>query len=249
VQLPCLTNVRSDLLSCQNSQAYSIAVAVGSCPSLSTDNGSDSTSTGSGALSRSSTFPTEKPSASERRCLEHNIQEMENPPHINPECANSLDTFDTDFSTSGDDDRDDEFEQFDSVQDLILAAFRGEPEIPTDVQRILHRESPTFSALAIGTEGTAVGQPSREPATPQKKPSKRRRSSQEDDDALSHKAPSKPRVRIAHNKAKPLAQLKFSCVFHKKFPHIYCTRTSIGGADKFNEPCSGTGWTEIRHLV
>ena len=169
-------------------------------------------------------------------------------PHVDPEGVNSPEPFDTDFSTSGDDDTDDESEQFDSVQDLILAAFRGEPDIPPDVRRILHRESPAFSTLAIGTEGTVAGQPSQEPATPQKKPSKRRRSSQGDGD-LGDKAPSKARVRIAHNKAKPLAQLKFSCVFHKKFPHIYCTRTSIGGADKFYEPCSGTGWTEIRHLV
>lgn len=160
----------------------------------------------------------------------------------------SPDSFNSDGVIS-EDNTDEGSEQSNSICDLVLAAFRGEPDLLPDVYAILHRESEAYREITAGTKGTSTSRQSKDTTKAPRGSSKRPRSAYDVDGTPNDEGLPKARPRIARNSTKLLAQLKFGCVFHKMFPWIYCTQTFIGGADDFYQPCSGTGWTEVRHLV
>lgn len=162
--------------------------------------------------------------------------------------ATSSDSFDSDSVTS-EDNTNEGSEQSDSICDLVLAAFRGEPDLLPDVYAILHRESEAYRAIAAGTQESSAGQQARDATKTPHGSSKRPRADDEGDGTPEDEGLPKARLRIAGNSSKLYAKLKFGCAFHKMFPWIYCTHTSIGGTDDFYQSCSGTGWTEVRHLV
>jgi hypothetical protein len=139
-------------------------------------------------------------------------------------------------------------EEPDSIIDIVLAAFRGEPELLPEIYDILRLESVAYREAIADSQRRPAGGGSRHISkSAQNTPKKRRAVTGGDENfdeggLLSTK-------RQAKVKKKLTGGLKFSCAFHKMFPSIYCAHSSISDGAYFYNPCAGPGWGEIRHLL
>lgn len=137
----------------------------------------------------------------------------------------------------------------DGIYDVIIAAFRGQPDLLPEVHAILSTGSESYRTFAAGRKRTSSERTCLDTSqTPAKSPKRCRATdghsgTPEDEDS------SKVETGTTDEKNEILPHLKFACAYHKLYPAMYCTQASISGTGDFYQSCSGSGWGKAQHLL
>lgn len=134
------------------------------------------------------------------------------------------------------------------IYDVIMAAFRGQPELFPQVHAILNTSGlyRTFAGRNKRSSSESISLGSAQ--MPRKSPKNRRVADvhggmPEDENPL-HVKP----VEIdEENGIRP--EPRFECAFHKLWPAIYCAQTWFGGTGNLYRTCAGNGYTTAHHLL